>query len=174
LAAAGRHQHDNAQLAVALALEAVAAGWLPRLDATAVHRALENLVWPGRLTTHTVRGREVLVDCAHNLEAALMLSEYLASSQRKYNLLFGCLDDKPVERMARALGPRLGDVVVVELEDERAMGLERMLGAFPGAVPAASIADGLDRLRDPVLAAGSLRLVGALLALEDPLEGQGP
>ncbi len=59
--------------------------------------------WPGRLSVHRVGGREVLVDCAHNLEAAQALAEHLDRLDRRYNLLFSCLDDKPVEAMAEVL-----------------------------------------------------------------------
>lgn len=166
----GRHQAANAQLAVALALEAVSAGWLPELDPPRVERALEGTEWPGRLSVHRVAGREVLVDCAHNLEATQALAKFLAQSDRRYNLLFSCLEDKPVEEMAAVLRPHVDRVVVCPLADERAMDLERMLAAFRGAHPAASPLEALREIRDPVLAAGSVRLAGALLAHADEEE----
>ncbi len=116
-------------------------------------------------------GREVLVDCAHNLEAAQALADFLAESDRRYNLLFSCLDDKPVEEMAAVLRPHVDGVVVCPLADERAMDLDRMLAAFPGAACAASPLEALRKiLPDPVLAAGSVRLAGALLAYADEEE----
>ena len=169
----GRHQALNAQLAVALALKTVSAGWLPKLDPDLVGRALETASWPGRLSVHRVAGREVLVDCAHNLEAAQALAEHLAESRRRYNLVFSCLDDKPVEEMAAILNPHVDSVVVCELADERAMGLERLLAAFPGADAATSPLAALARVQDPVLAAGSVRLAGALLARAEGGEDQG-
>jgi len=168
----GRHQAANAQLALALALETVAAGWLPELDPHLVERALEGAEWPGRLSVHRVAGREVLVDCAHNLEAAQALAGFLARSDRRYNLLFSCLEDKPVEEMAAALRPQVGEVVICPLADERAMDLGRILAAFPGAARAASPLEALREIRDPVLAAGSVRLAGALLAYADEEEAR--
>jgi folylpolyglutamate synthase/dihydropteroate synthase len=108
-----------------------------------------------------------MMDCAHNLEAAEALADHLQGLDRRYNLLFSCLDDKPVEAMARVLAPQVGDVVVCRLDDERAMSLERLAAAFPGAEIAADPRSALKRLDDPVLAAGSIRLVGALLALAE-------
>jgi dihydrofolate synthase/folylpolyglutamate synthase len=166
----GRHQAANAQLALALALETVAAGWLPELDPPRVKRALGSATWPGRLSAHRVEGREVLMDCAHNLEAAQALAKFLAQSDRRYNLLFSCLEDKPVEEMAAVLRPHVERVVVCPLADERAMDLERMLAAFRSAHPAASPLEALRVIPDPVLAAGSVRLVGALLAHADEEE----
>jgi len=168
----GRHQAFNAQLAVALALQTVAAGWMPALDPTLVGRALEAVRWPGRLSVHRVADREVLLDCAHNLEAAQALAEHLAGSSRRYNLIFSCLDDKPVEEMAAILSPQVASVVVCELADERAMDLERLLAAFPGAAAAASPLAALKAAGDPVLAAGSVRLAGALLAHADDRKEQ--
>jgi len=60
--------------------------------------------------------------------------------------------------------------VVCPLADERAMDLERMLAAFRSAHPAASPLEALRVLPDPVLAAGSVRLAGALLAHADEEE----
>jgi dihydrofolate synthase/folylpolyglutamate synthase len=166
---AGAHQVDNLELALALAVEAVAAGWFQGLDPLRVRAAVEGVSWPGRLSVHRLAGREVLVDCAHNLEAVVTLAQHLDAVDRRYNLLFSCLDDKPVEAMAQFLCPRVGEIVVCPLDDERAMPLERLAAAFPSAAVAPDPWSGLDRIHDPVLAAGSIRLAGELLAGETPL-----
>jgi len=121
------------------------------------------VVWPGRLSRHRVHGRQILVDAAHNAEAAHALAAHLATVPDRHNLLFSCLDDKPVEAMARVLLPRVGDVAIVAVDDPRAMGVDRMASAFPVARVAENPLSALSMLPDPVLAAGSLRLVGALL-----------
>jgi dihydrofolate synthase/folylpolyglutamate synthase len=164
---AGSFQLANLELAMALAIETHRAGLVPAVEPARVRSALEKVKWPGRLSHHRVDGRRVTLDCAHNLEAAEALAAHLGSLDQRYNLLFSCLDDKPVEAMARVLAPHVGDVVVCGLDDERAMSLERLAAAFPGAEIAADPRSALDRLDDPVLAAGSIRLVGALLALTE-------
>lgn len=161
---AGAHQAANLRLALALARCAAAAGWIDRLRPDAVRDGLARADWPGRLSLHRVLGRWVLVDCAHNLEGAGALASHLAKGPILYHLLFSCLDDKPVEAMARLLRPQVGNVVVFELEDERAMPLERLRAAFPEAEVAPSVDAALERLPDPVVAAGSLRVAGELLA----------
>ena len=163
----GRFQCDNLQLALALAQLAVAAGWLSELDPERVQDGLGNLRWPGRLSTHRVAGREVLVDCAHNIEAARALARYLGGLDSKFNLVFSCLDDKPVDEMAAVLRPRIAEVAICPLADERAMPVDRLLVAFPGAKVAETPLGCLEQLGDPVLAAGSIRLAGQLLADED-------
>jgi len=163
----GRFQHANLQLALALARQAVAAGWLSELDPQRVLEGLHDLRWPGRLSTHRVAGREVLLDCAHNLEAARALAQYLDDIDRRYNLVFSCLDDKPVDEMAAVLRPSVADVAVCPLADERAMPVERLVAAFAGAKVGETPLGCLEQLGDPVLAAGSIRLVGELLVDED-------
>jgi dihydrofolate synthase/folylpolyglutamate synthase len=163
----GAFQFDNLELALALAFEAANAGWIRPLEPSRVQVALDGMSWPGRLSVHRLRGRDVLMDCAHNLEGARALAEHLGGLDCCHNLLFSCLDDKPVEAMAEVLRGRVGDIVVCRLDDERAMPLERLAAAFAGAECAEDPQTGLDRLSDPVLVAGSTRLVGALLALEE-------
>jgi len=164
---AGSYQKDNAQLALALALEAANAGWLPRVEAGAVREAFETLSWPGRLSLHRIAGRKVLVDCAHNLEAVRSLARHLDTLDERFNLAFSCLDDKPVREMAAELGPRVANVAVCQLVDDRAMPIDELLSAFPGAMTAESPLGCLGLLDDPVLVAGSMRLVGGFLAHED-------
>jgi dihydrofolate synthase/folylpolyglutamate synthase len=160
----GDHQLENLQLAVALAHEAVAAGLLPRLEPALVRNAVEAVRWPGRLSMHRIAGRRVLVDCAHNAEATQSLAAFLARRNVRFNLLFSCLEDKPVVAMAANLSPLVGEIAVCQLVDQRAMPLDQLVAAFPRAVPSSSALEALDSLTDPVLAAGSVRLAGELLA----------
>jgi dihydrofolate synthase/folylpolyglutamate synthase len=165
----GPHQLQNLELALALAVEAAAAGIVERLEASLVEAAIEGLSWPGRLSTHRVNGRDLLMDCAHNLEAAEALAGYLVGQDRRYNLLFSCLDDKPVEAMADVLEPCVGDIIVCPVDDERAMPVDRLAAAFSTAAIAPDAWSGFESLSDPVLVTGSIRLVGALYALAEEI-----
>jgi len=160
---AGAHQVDNLHLALALARAAEIDNLVPRLDPATVRRGLAGVRWPGRLTMHEVFGRRILLDGAHNLDGARALAAHLERLPESWHLLFSCLDDKEVEAMAEVLEPVVGDVVVCPLDDERAMPLDRMAAAFGRARRAGDLQRALDALPDPVVAAGSLRLVGALL-----------
>lgn len=163
---AGDHQIANLHLAIALARAAEHQGWLT-LDPGAVRTGIETARWPGRLTRHRVAGRDLTLDGAHNLEGATALAEHLRSTREKPALLFSCLADKPLEAMAEALRSVVGPVAVCTLDDPRAMPLDRLVAAFPGCVVGRSALDALEKLPDPVLAAGSLRLVGELLAVAE-------
>lgn len=167
----GDHQVDNLHLALALASSAEAAGFISRLEPASVVRGLAEVFWPGRLSQCSVGGRRLLLDAAHNLEGAEALAIHLGRQPVRFNLLFSCLDDKEVETMAAVLEPVVDQVVVCQLEDDRAMSVERIAAAFPGALQAPDPMAGLDLVSDPVVAAGSLRLVGALIEAAD--EGVG-
>ncbi len=167
----GGHQVANVQLALALARCAEAEGLLARLEPEAVVRGLANVRWPGRLSEHCLGGRKILVDGAHNLEGAEALAAHLSSRPERYNLLFSCLDDKDVGAMAGVLEPVVGTIAVCQLNDERAMPVDRIAAAFSTTLLASDPLAALDCLPDPVVAAGSLRLVGALL--EHAEEGVG-
>jgi dihydrofolate synthase/folylpolyglutamate synthase len=160
----GRHQATNLRLAVALVRCAADAGWIDHLRPDAVRDGLARACWPGRLSAHRIVGRRVLLDCAHNAEGAEALARYLADAPMLYHLLFSCLEDKPVEAMAAALRPHVGNIVIAELDDDRAMPIDRLRAAFPEAEVAPSVLAALQRLPDPVLAAGSIRVAGELLA----------
>ena len=163
----GRHQIANVQLALALARCAEAEGVLARLEPEAVVRGLASVRWPGRLSEHILGGRKILVDAAHNLEGAEALAAHLSRSPERYSLLFSCLDDKDVEAMAGVLEPVVGEIAVCQLDDERAMAVDRVAAAFSNTLLSPDPLAALDRLPDPVVAAGSLRLVGALLELAE-------
>ncbi len=170
----GQHQIGNLHLALALAVAAQQAGWMPALHAEAIDDGLRQVRWPGRLSTHRIGDRTVLADGAHNLEAAQALAEHLGQQPGSYSLLFSCLDDKPVEQMAAVLRPVVQAVAVCQLQDDRAMPLERLTNAFPEALVSGSVLDGVAKLPDPVLVAGSLRLVGELLKALHRRRDDGP
>jgi dihydrofolate synthase/folylpolyglutamate synthase len=162
----GSHQIDNLHLALALAVAAQRAE-IVRLEPGAIRDGLLDTHWPGRLSHHKVRGRNVLLDGGHNLEAAVSLAGHLRSENRRPNLLFSCLDDKPIEEMAEVLRPVVDRVAVCPLSDERTMPMERLENAFPSAEVAHDPLTALELLPDPVVATGSLRLVGVLLRHTD-------
>jgi dihydrofolate synthase/folylpolyglutamate synthase len=166
----GAHQVANLHLALALARVSVGSGPLARLDSEAVRRGVARVRWPGRLSHQVVGGHRVLLDGAHNLEGTAALAAHLDRQPTRPNLLFSCLRDKPAKDMAAVLRPRVGEVAVCPLDDERAMPVADLTEAFPEAAVAPDPLAALARLSDPVLACGSLRLIGELLALAEGSE----
>jgi dihydrofolate synthase/folylpolyglutamate synthase len=163
----GAHQVHNLHLALALAEATAKHGWIRRPEPDDIARGVAATTWPGRLSRHVIGGREVVLDGAHNAEGAIALAAELATWPSPPSLLFSCLQDKPAEAMAKALRPVVGDVVICSMDDPRAMAAEGLRAAWPEARFSENPAAGLALCPEPVVATGSLRLVGALLELED-------
>jgi dihydrofolate synthase/folylpolyglutamate synthase len=165
---AGAHQVANLELALAGAAALAQHRVVPALSADAVRRGIEGVSWPGRLQWCNAGGHALLLDAAHNREAiaALVRTLDFMGLSGKLNLVFSCLDDKPIEAMAAMLQPRVVEVTVVPINSPRTRPLDDLAAAFPGCRRAASTAAVLRDLSDhlPTLVTGSLRLVGEVMA----------
>ncbi|SDE76488.1 dihydrofolate synthase / folylpolyglutamate synthase [Thermus arciformis] len=147
----GAFQEENARLAAA-ALR------LLGFPEEAIARGLREAKNPGRLERFLVEGVEVYLDGAHNPQAA----EALAREFAGYHLLFGAFPRKDVGGILAHLLPKAKSVRYARA-GEGALGRE--LGEPFFEDPQEALADALARAREdglPVLATGSLYLVGAL------------
>jgi dihydrofolate synthase/folylpolyglutamate synthase len=162
---AGRHQSDNAKIAVALAEEI-------ELPGDAVARGLRDTRWPGRLETLVTPGGEVVLDAAHNPDGARALAAALAQTARdpeRVALVFGAMADKDAQGMLALLLPFANHRVYVAPEGRRATD-PALLAQYQTGQIATSTPDALDRARAAVgpegciLVAGSIFLVGAARA----------
>jgi dihydrofolate synthase/folylpolyglutamate synthase len=166
----GEHQLRNAAGAIA-AVESLQAV-LPVSDA-AIRAALPALRLAGRLE----RRGDLLLDVAHNAEAAEVLAAYLSHQYygRKLHWLVGMLADKPVERIAEILAPHIAQAWVCDLPPPRGLSaneLARRLNAAGVSALACGSADStLAAARShsleglPILACGSFLTIAALEAL---------
>jgi dihydrofolate synthase/folylpolyglutamate synthase len=168
MALGGRHQLDNAAVAVALLDE------LANQDITvpdgAVRTGLTQAEWPGRLERFT-RGRiEILLDAAHNPAGARALASHLQEiGWSRVTLLFGAMRDKDVRHMLEALTPFCEAIVCTTAPSPRALSASELaafavpLGRTVEAIadPATALARAVDMGR-PVVAAGSIFLIGPL------------
>jgi dihydrofolate synthase / folylpolyglutamate synthase len=167
----GRHQADNAAVAVAI---------LDLLDRQghgvpdeSVRAGLERPGWPGRLEHFRHGGRDVLLDAAHNPAGARALADYL---QRRgwtgVTLVFGAMADKDVRGMLEPLLPLCARLVCVTPPSTRALSAAELatlagqqaarplrIEIAPDPVAALNAAVTCDQ---PVVVAGSIFLVGPL------------
>jgi dihydrofolate synthase/folylpolyglutamate synthase len=166
---AGAHQRDNLRLALAGAAALARHGVIGPLESGAVVRGIADATWPGRLQSAAWTGRRLVLDGAHNREAVRALADALddLGLSGEVDLLFSCLDDKPLTEMAALLRPRSRRVHVAPLESPRATPAAQIAAAFPGCAVHRDVAAALTALpaRRTTLVTGSLRLVGAVLAL---------
>lgn len=165
----GAHQRRNAALALAGAAALAHLGVAPYPSFPTVAAGFSSVRWPGRWQWLQTPSCLLLLDGAHNREAMTALAATLDAQglSGAVNLVFSCLDDKPLDDMARLLLPRVRRTVVVPLASPRATDLATLAAAFPGCSTAPSTAQALVMLADdpaPALLTGSLRLVGEALA----------
>ncbi len=160
----GRHQGDNAALAVAMLRHQDRVTVSPAAMAEGIRSAR----WPARLQllgqgplTALAPGREVWLDGGHNADAGLAIGRHFAG--QRLHLVIGMLANRYPKAIIDPLEGRLASVTAVPIQGSESHGAE----AFPGARWAADVADALRELPAdglPVLIAGSLYLAGKVLA----------
>jgi dihydrofolate synthase/folylpolyglutamate synthase len=148
----GRFQEGNARLAAA-ALRLL--GFAEEVIAKGIATAQN----PGRLERFLLKGVEIYLDGAHNPPAASALAREFSA----YHLVFGAFPRKDVKKVLAHLLPKARSVRYT-LAGEGAMGKELGSPFFPE--PWEALLHAVERAKEdglPVLATGSLYLVGALL-----------
>jgi len=181
---AGRHQRDNAAMAV-LAAEALdAARVLPRaMTKDAVIHGIAQTRWPGRLQI-VAREPLFLIDGAHNPAGCAALARAIDALHEegafeRLCVIFGALKEKDVVSMAREIFPRAHHLILTRGRAERFRDpgdLARETADARGAaatIPAVveDLGTAIDAARsrcgprDAMLLCGSLYLVGDALEL---------
>jgi dihydrofolate synthase / folylpolyglutamate synthase len=169
----GDFQLDNCALAVT-ALEWMRDSLGLPLTQERIRTGLGKTRWPGRCQVAS-RDPVFLVDVAHNPDAAAALAAFLKKfrGDKPVALICGMLADKDAEGFFRLLRPVVDACVLVPLDSERNMPLERLMAAAKAAkLPAAegrlpaAVRNGLKWAKANngiVVSAGSLYLASAVL-----------
>lgn len=173
LALPGRHQLENAAVAVAIlerwsALES-------EVPTAAIVTGLTDCEWPARLEWLRLRGGgEVLIDAAHNPAGAEALASYLKdTSSPRLPIVFAAMGDKDLAGMITALAPVASMFVATTVPHSRARPADEMAAeirkhapsvhVIAAAPPEAAVARALEH-SPKVAAAGSIYMVGPLRA----------
>ena len=168
----GRHQVENAVLAVAAAEAAQEQGF--PLDTAAIRRGLAEAFWPGRLQVVMDRPR-IILDGAHNPAGAAALASFLTEhrgSLGRLILVFGVLQDKDWVTMLGLLAPLADEIVLTRPPSERGADPAMLAPAAHhharvtiAADPQKALAQAREaaRAEDTILVAGSLYTVAAAL-----------
>ncbi len=173
LGLAGRHQRDNA----ALALRAVEIAPTVRVAPEAMRAGLAAVRWPGRLQL-VRRAPDVVLDGAHNPAGVDGLVEEMRSlaAGRTVRVLFGVMRDKHWRAMLDAIATLAAAVIVTRPRQPRSADPTDVARTSPVAAtvvedPAAAYAEivAMSAPADVVLVTGSLFLVGDVLATLDPI-----
>jgi dihydrofolate synthase/folylpolyglutamate synthase len=163
----GRFQKKNAGVALAI-VELLERGGVFQIPHDARRRGLLRARHAGRLEWVT---EDILVDGAHNIDAARVLAEHLSWLPRKgpRNLLFGLSEGKDMRMIAAALAPQVDRIFTTRCAHPRAAEPDAVAEALASldipVTAAGPIEVALPRLRaEPglVVVAGSLFLAGAV------------
>jgi dihydrofolate synthase/folylpolyglutamate synthase len=173
LSLAGRHQVENATVAIAILEQ-----WsrtVSHVPTDAIVTGLTDCQWPGRLEwLRLPGGGEILIDAAHNPAGAEALASYLTDSRSaRLPIVFAAMRDKDVAGMIAALAPAASEFIATTVPHARAWPADEMAAAIraggvavpvtPAVPPEAAVALGLQR-SPKVVAAGSIYMIGPLRA----------
>lgn len=172
LALPGRHQFENAAVAVAI-LET----WSARVSfipTSAIVSALTDCRWPARLEWLRLANGELLIDAAHNPAGAAALATYLEDTNvAPIPIVFAVMEDKDLAGMIQPLVPVAASFVATTVPHSRARTAEGLASALRVLAPRlpveaepnaeAAVALALSRSSRAV-AAGSIYLIGPLRA----------
>ena len=155
----GAHQVRNANLA----WQMLSAAALP-VTLAQYRTGLAAAHWPARLQrladgplTH---GRDMVIDGAHNEDAARALAAHLAHEPR--HLILGILANKDAAAIVEALRPHVLSLTFVAVPDHDSHDPVALADRFGGRA-AESLVEALAPLIGPILIAGSLYLAGEAL-----------
>jgi dihydrofolate synthase / folylpolyglutamate synthase len=171
LALAGRHQLENAAVAVAIMEQ-----WsvmVSHVPTEAIVSGLTECEWPARLEwLRLPGGGELLIDAAHNPAGALALASYLQDTRSpKLPIVFAAMADKDLGGMITVLEPVASMFVATTAPHARARAAEEMAAAIrkhTGSVPVMAAATpelAVERALEHsprAVAAGSIYMVGPL------------
>jgi dihydrofolate synthase/folylpolyglutamate synthase len=164
----GRHQGDNAALAVAMLRHQDRVNVSPAAMAEGIRSAR----WPARLQllaqgplTALAPGREVWLDGGHNADAGLAIGRHFAG--QRLHLVIGMLANRYPQAILDPLEGRLASVTAVPIHGSEAHGAEAYTGRAQWAPDVETALKGLPDDGLPVLIAGSLYLAGKVLAAND-------
>lgn len=169
----GRHQVDNAVLAVRVLETLPEAGW-PVVPVSAVASALSDVVWPARLEWRHFGGLDLLIDGAHNPAGARALTSFVTETMAPpVTMVIGLMADKAVDEVVTTLAPIVHTWVVTAAASPRALPPDALATVcrrhsdapvHVTSTVAAALSDATAVGRNPVVAAGSLYLAGEVRA----------
>jgi dihydrofolate synthase/folylpolyglutamate synthase len=174
-ALSGRHQADNAGVAMGIA-RCLAQQHLLIEPIATTFTGLTTARWPGRYERIQIDAAQVTVilDGAHNPEGARSLAELFVAENpgeepSRRALVFGALADKRWPDMLGALAPLCGRRYYTEPKGRAPAALAEISAAAPGAMvaePNDAIARAIAESRpgDTILVTGSIYLVGEIRA----------
>lgn len=124
----GRHQWENAALAVAAMVRLREQGW--RIPDEAIREGIQGVQWPGRFEV-LQEEPPIVLDGAHNDASAARLAETVAEvfPGRRWRLVFGISADKDAAVVLSPLRPLVTEIWLTQSRHPRAADPWRLVGA---------------------------------------------
>ncbi len=171
LRVAGRHQVDNAAVALA-AVEILERNGFSISD-NAVRQGIASVRLPGRME-RIADGPEMIVDVAHNPAGAHALAEYIRSlSKKKTAFVVGMMGDKDIEGFLRELEGAADVLVLAPPHVARAASLQMLREAaifFGKPVPVnESIAEAIVTAKSAVGVEGRVVIAGSFYTVQEAM-----
>lgn len=161
----GKHQVANAALAVQ-AVEILGRSGFS-VPKSCIKKGIEETCWMGRIQ---VFGRDptIVLDGAHNLDAAKSLVDFLKQHTRApRTLVFAMMQDKDIALVLERLEACFHRIYLTCVDSSRAASVDELKSLFPSGVPVkdacAAYRQALGSSAATVVVAGSFYLVGEIL-----------
>ena len=174
LGLAGRHQIENAAVAVLIA-EVLALDFHLHISEEHIWNGLEEAKNPGRLE---YVGRRYLLDGAHNASGAMALREFLDEFEtRAITIIFGAMRGKDIHAMVSILFPKAEVLILTVPSNSRSLDIDGLISYLPSridnskVISTRSVPDALEEAEERtddnglIVVTGSLYLVGEVKRL---------
>ncbi|MEP6922841.1 MAG: folylpolyglutamate synthase/dihydrofolate synthase family protein [Pyrinomonadaceae bacterium] len=124
LGLSGKHQLENAALAVTIAEELNNFNF--KVSRSAIIHGLESVRHPGRLESWHEYAPPILFDGAHNAAGAKALREFLHEfySQTPLTIIFGAMRDKDLAQITLEIFPLATNLILTRVDNPRSAALE--------------------------------------------------
>lgn len=164
----GEFQLENASIAIGT-IEVLNQYYNLNIKKNTIKKGLLKTVWPGRLEFIS---KNILVDCAHNLDAIKALKKELKKIKRDYKkiyLIIGILKDKDYKNILRELTPLAQKVILVKAKIPRALEPEILAKHVKNPIiiknpkKALRYAKEIAKNKDLILVTGSIYVVGEVV-----------
>jgi folylpolyglutamate synthase/dihydrofolate synthase len=160
----GRYQAYNASLAIVAVSKLRIYGQCLRCN---LKKGLKTVKWPCRM--EKIKDHPLVLDVTHTLAGSEVLVESIRELYGNVILVFGLLDDKDAEGIAKNLSSIAKRVIVTSPESERAAGTDKIRDVFckyaDEVMTARTVSDAMDaamkiREDDIILVTGSFHMAG--------------
>jgi len=173
----GRHQYENASIALAMYEVACSLGHCESLTDDEIRHAFEQVRWPGRFEVLGTASCPIVLDGAHNPDAARKFAQTLAEYSKlkelppnDWTMVIGVLADKAAISMLTLVLAQAGRVIATEPASKRAKpgpDLAKDITAVRPQLPIQTVPSVRDAMREARLIGKPIACWGSLYTVDE-------